>query len=209
MVESEEWYVASSGQMVTNEKNTPLLAVGDGSSGYYAESAEDTRLANDSIGVTSEMINFSNVVSKTPTTANITSKVKFTAPFDIIVYTANGGGGSPEVEIQVSADGQTWDSIAVVKFAQMQRYRCRTKVAYETAGDVYVRVAHTGGSTKAVIYDIYILNAGEHTQEYLGIRAIEEVPAVSNGVFYNVLGQQVDKNYKGIVIRDGKKMILR
>ena len=209
MVESEEWYVASSGQMVTNEKNNPLLAVGDGSSGYYAESAEDTRLANDSIGVTSEMINFSNVVSKTPTTANITSKVKFTAPFDIIVYTANGGGGSPEVEIQVSADGQTWDSIAVVKFAKMQRYRCRTKVAYETAGDVYVRVAHTGGSTKAVIYDIYVLNAGEHTQEYLGIRAIEEAPAVTGGVTYNLFGQKVGADYKGIVIRDGKKLILR
>ena len=208
-VESEDWVIASSGQIVTNESNTPILGVGDGSNGYYAESAEDTRLANDSIGVTSEMINFKGKVSGTPYTASISSKQKFAGPFDIIVYTANGGTGNPDVDLQVSTDGQQWDSIASVNYAQTRRYRCRTKVAYNETNEVYVRVAHMGGGSDAIVYDIYILNAGEHTQEVLGIRAIEDVPAVINGVTYNLFGQQVDKNYKGIVIRNGKKMILR
>ena len=208
-VESEDWIIASSGQVITNENGTIAYGVGDGTSGYFAETAEDTRLANDSIGITANMVNFKGRSGNTPFTATISSKQKFAGPFDIIVYTANGGTGHPDVDIQISADGQTWDSIASVNYAQTRRYRCRTKVAYNEANEVYVRVAHMGGGSDAIVYDIYILNAGEHTQEVLGIRAIEDVPAVINGVTYNLFGQQVDKNYKGIVIRNGKKMILR
>ncbi len=36
-----------------------------------------------------------------------------------------------------------------------------------------------------------------------------EVPQVRNGIRYNVMGQPVGKDYKGLVIEDGKKMIVR
>lgn len=37
--------------------------------------------------------------------------------------------------------------------------------------------------------------------------AVENVTLRENGIRYNLLGQQVDENYKGVVILNGKKMI--
>ena len=44
-----------------------------------------------------------------------------------------------------------------------------------------------------------------------GIENIEadKAKAVNNGKIYNLSGQQVGKNYKGVVIKDGKKLINR
>lgn len=39
--------------------------------------------------------------------------------------------------------------------------------------------------------------------------AIENVSVKNNGIRYNLLGQEVDENYKGIVILNGQKMIVR
>lgn len=41
-----------------------------------------------------------------------------------------------------------------------------------------------------------------------GISSIEAENANSNKM-YNLAGQRVDKNYKGIVIKDGKKFIVK
>ena len=39
--------------------------------------------------------------------------------------------------------------------------------------------------------------------------AVENTQTIKNGIMYNILGQQVDENYKGIVILDGKKILRR
>ena len=42
-----------------------------------------------------------------------------------------------------------------------------------------------------------------------GKTAIENVSLQNNGIRYNMLGQEVDENYKGVVICNGQKMIVR
>jgi len=39
--------------------------------------------------------------------------------------------------------------------------------------------------------------------------AIDNVSVRNNGIRYNLLGQEVDENYKGVVILNGQKMIVR
>lgn len=40
-----------------------------------------------------------------------------------------------------------------------------------------------------------------------GIATVKNEASQNNGAIYNVAGQQVDKNYKGLVIKNGKKML--
>lgn len=45
--------------------------------------------------------------------------------------------------------------------------------------------------------------------EKQGTEGVENVSVRNNGIRYNILGQQVDENYKGIVVINGKKTIVR
>jgi hypothetical protein len=45
--------------------------------------------------------------------------------------------------------------------------------------------------------------------EKSGTQGLENVSIRNNGIRYNILGQQVDENYKGIVVINGKKTIVR
>jgi alpha-amylase len=40
-----------------------------------------------------------------------------------------------------------------------------------------------------------------------GINEVSNTPSTSRGTYYNLAGQKVDKNYKGIVIVNGKKYL--
>lgn len=55
---------------------------------------------------------------------------------------------------------------------------------------------------KFTISRVYLEKESEET-------AVENVSLQENGIRYNLLGQPVDENYKGIVILNGKKMIQR
>ena len=46
----------------------------------------------------------------------------------------------------------------------------------------------------------------EVTSGASGIQAVKTVKA-GNGFIYNLAGQRVDANYKGVVIKNGQKMI--
>ena len=45
--------------------------------------------------------------------------------------------------------------------------------------------------------------------EKAGATAIDNVSVRNNGIRYNLLGQPVGEDYKGVVILNGKKMIVR
>ena len=64
----------------------------------------------------------------------------------------------------------------------------------ENAGDVVV--SNTNGCH---IYKITVASASN-------VQAVKTI-VVDNGYFYNLAGQRVDANYKGVVIKNGKKMI--
>ena len=42
-----------------------------------------------------------------------------------------------------------------------------------------------------------------------GVETIVANPLPSSNVLYNLSGQRVDENYKGLVIKNGRKMIMR
>ena len=54
----------------------------------------------------------------------------------------------------------------------------------------------------------YVDNVKLYFQKSGEENAVESISAVkSNGAIYNIYGQKVDENYRGIVIKDGKKYI--
>lgn len=42
-----------------------------------------------------------------------------------------------------------------------------------------------------------------------GISKVENLEVAKDGKIFNLAGQQVGKNYKGIVIKNGKKMVIK
>ena len=195
------WILKSAGQVLTGELTSGgEAAVGNGATGYFAETAEDM------IGgiPTKGKITFGGKANNNPYTASIETTGKYAAPFDVVVYVTNGGTGEPNLEIQVSADGEKWDSIGTLKMATTQRYYKKTRVSYETAGEYYVRVAQVSGSSKAQVYDIYILNNGEESKKYdaetVGIDGVNAASAVAYDEIFSVNGVRQNSLRKGLNI---------
>ena len=70
---------------------------------------------------------------------------------------------------------------------------------YVAAGSFYVIASRYAGASAARIVWL------DGSEEATAIKEVKKV--VEDGVIYNLAGQQVDANYKGIVIKNGKKMI--
>jgi len=198
-----EWTLESQGQVITWENTSPKYDVGDGSN-YNPETPEDAMLANDSVGITAYMVNFGGKTSGEPYNARLRSNKAFAGPFDIVVYASNGNGSNyPQIQIQTSADGTVWDSLSTVKMAETKRLWKRTQVSYESETPVYVRLAHIGGGTKGIIYNVYLLNAGTHTQEYItGIVDINSGNAAMGNIshIYNLNGVRQSSLQHGVNI---------
>jgi hypothetical protein len=64
-----------------------------------------------------------------------------------------------------------------------------------------MKIARSTASTNVFITKIVITRGGS-----TGISTVKTV-RVADGAIYNLAGQKVDKNYKGVVIMNGKKMI--
>ena len=195
------WILKSAGQVLTGELQLAAEAkVGNAATGRYAETAEDLLGGAPTKGV----MTFGGKTSGEPYTASIETTDKYAAPFDVVTYIGNGNGsGAAIMEVQVSADGVTWDSVGVAKMAGTQRYYKRTRVNVEKTGEYYVRLAQVGGSTKAQVYDVFILNNGEHSQAYdpTGIENVNDNAAemISSEIF-NLNGVRVNGLQNGINI---------
>ena len=66
---------------------------------------------------------------------------------------------------------------------------------------VKVLAIQSGVAGSFVVSRVFLEKAGE--------TAFENVSLQNNGIRYNMLGQEVDENYKGVVICNGQKMIVR
>jgi hypothetical protein len=60
--------------------------------------------------------------------------------------------------------------------------------------------------TQSKAINVYVITVNAELPEATGIRTIN-VETVSNGAIYNLSGQRVDENYRGVVIKNGKKQI--
>ncbi len=73
-----------------------------------------------------------------------------------------------------------------------------------TAGKAYLDLSGTGGAKDVEFLSFVFGDEGEETD---GIKAVSTT--VENGVRYNLAGQKVGADYKGIVIVNGKKVIIK
>ncbi len=210
------WVIKSAGQVLTLEGNLDAQpGVGNGAANRFAEEAVDAVAGAPSKGC----ITFGGKTSGDPYTATIETTGKHAAPFDVVVMAGNGDGGAIHMNIEVSTDGTTWTKIGDVKFAGTKRYWKRTRVAYNEIGEVYVRVAHVGGKTKAQVYDIFLFNNGEYSKQYVDEALGIELPSVNGaeviGIqIYNASGIQQSELGRGLnIVRqlysDGSVKVLK
>mgnify|MGYP002729724405 CR=1 FL=1 len=66
----------------------------------------------------------------------------------------------------------------------------------------YLEVANSASSAKC-------FSLGDHSGSTTGITSVKNEAAGNNAPMYNLAGQLVDKSYKGIVIKNGKKIVLK
>ena len=195
-----QWTIETEGQVVTGETNLkPEVGVGNGATGRFAETAFDA------IGTpTNGVVDFGGKVSGEPYTMRVVSNEKFAAPFDVVVYLGNGSTGSPNIEIQVSADGENWTKIGDVNFCTTQRYWKKTRVHQGEEGEFFVRLAQVGGSSKAQLYDVLVIT----TTAEVGIEEISEDNVRGKQQMFDLYGRQIQAPAAGqIFILNGKKAV--
>jgi len=149
-------------------------------------------------------------VSGDPYTASVETVDKYAAPFDVVVYAnqGNSDGATVNCEIQVSADGETWSAIGDVKFAYTMRHIKKTRLHYSEAGDVYVRLAQVGGSTKGQICDIYVIST-DGTTGIDAITANDEKSAKSQYTI-DLMGRRAGAMVSGqMYLKDGKIVLVK
>ena len=61
----------------------------------------------------------------------------------------------------------------------------------------------------AMIDNVELKYYGTHSSKVTGIEGISTPTAKSDGRIYNLAGQAVDASYKGIVIKNGKKVLVK
>ena len=66
----------------------------------------------------------------------------------------------------------------------------------------YLEVANSASPAKC-------FSLGDHSGSTTGITSVKNEAAGNNAPMYNLAGQLVDKGYKGIVIKNGKKIVLK
>lgn len=114
------------------------------------------------------------------------------------------GGAATTVDTDLKpSDGKTIGADNIYCLANKSKgvgfYRVETGVQIP-ANKAYLEIA-TPASTSAKYYSIGI---GGNTT---GIQAIQQNSVKADGIMYSLSGQRVGKDYKGIVICNGKKMI--
>ena len=199
-----QWAIKSNGQVFTGETNLSpagyAYTAGASANRYY-----DTAL--DCIGgnATQGALTFGGKKSGEPYSGRLESTVPFEAPFDIVIYGGNGSTDQPNIQIEVSADGETWTSLGLANAATTQRHIRKTRVHYDEAGTYYVRLNQTGGASKFQVYDLLVVSTDGKT----GIETAT-LQRCNAGIIYDLFGRQVESPVKGqIYFQDGKKMILR
>ena len=199
-----QWAIKSNGQVFTGETNLSpagyAYTPGASANRYY-----DTAL--DCIGgnATQGALTFGGKKSGEPYSGRLESTVPFEAPFDIVIYGGNGSTDQPNIQIEVSADGETWTSLGLANAATTQRHIRKTRVHYDEAGTYYVRLNQIGGASKFQVYDLLVVSTDGKT----GIETAT-LQRCNAGIIYDLFGRQVESPVKGqIYFQDGKKMILR
>ena len=200
-----DWVAKSIGQVMVWESLNLGYNIGD-TSMRNPDAVEDMVGVNDEQGITVNAMTFGKQPSDGPFNASLETVSKQQAPFDVIVYAGNGNEGEiPTMQIEVSADGENWTKLGDINYSLIKRNWKRTKVSYEGADEVYVRVLHTAAKSSGQIYDIYVMNNGEKSSQYSeaaldGIETLLPAGDVVRTEIYTVNGARVNSMVKGVNI---------
>lgn len=202
-----QWIVKTQGQVITGETQLlPDPGVGiNGAVGRYADHVLD------GIGgaPTRGTIDFGAKRSGEPYSMSIETTGTFSGEFDVVAYLGNGSTGTPYIGIQTSLDGKQWTTADTLNFSTNQRYWKKTRTHIVTDEPLYVRVAQIGGSSKAQLYDIYIIRTS-------GTSGIENIirnsePAAHlriEGPAYDLQGRRTNAS-RGLQIRSGRVVLIK
>lgn len=200
--ESGDWRIKSIGQVMTWEKLDLKNNIGD-TNYRNPDSAEDAIGVNDQMGITNNAVTFGKQPTGGPFNASLESTVAFQAPFDVVIYAGNGNAGEiPTMQVETSADGETWTKLGDVNYSLIKRNYKKTHLSYEGTDQVYVRIVHTAAKSSGQVYDIYIMNNGEYSQSSDVTTAINDVQsseAVRSEV-YSINGVRANAAVRGISI---------
>ena len=203
--EANGWILKSIGQVMTWESLNLGYNIGD-TSMRNPDSVEDMVGVNDSIGITPNAVTFGKQPSDGPFNASLETTAKYQAPFDVIVYAGNGNEGEiPTMQIEVSADGENWTKLGDVDYSLIKRNWKRTKLSYEGADEVFVRILHTAAKSSGQIYDIYVMNNGAYSATYSeqgldGIATLQPAGNIVRTEIFSANGTQVSSMSRGINI---------
>ena len=124
-------------------------------------------------------------------------------------YRLTTGEGSETVidtDLKVSDGTATSsDKIAVYGLATVDGQDGFYKASAGTT--IPVKCAYLEVDNSASLARFYSL--GDHSGSTTGITSVKNEAAGNNAPMYNLAGQSVDKGYKGIVIKNGKKIVLK
>ena len=201
--ESGDWRIKSIGQVMTWEKLDLKNNIGD-TNYRNPDSAEDAIGVNDQMGITNNAVTFGKQPTGGPFNASLESTVAFQAPFDVVIYAGNGNAGEiPTMQVETSVDGETWTKLGDVNYSLIKRNYKKTHLSYEGTDKVYVRIHHTDAKSSGQVYDIYIMNNGEYSQNYDEISAsINEIQSsdVVRTEVYSLNGVRANAAVRGISI---------
>ncbi|MCI5506534.1 MAG: chitobiase/beta-hexosaminidase C-terminal domain-containing protein [Prevotella sp.] len=201
--EAGDWRIKSIGQVMTWESLDYKFNIGD-TNYRNPDAAEDVIGVNDKEGITRDAITFGKQPSGGPFNASLESTVPFQAPFDVVIYAGNGNDGEiPTMQVETSADGETWTKLGDVNYSLIKRNWKKTHLSYEGTDKVYVRILHTNAKSSGQVYDLYIMNNGEYSQGHDDITtAISDVQSsdVVRTEVYSLNGVRANAAARGISI---------
>lgn len=200
--EAEGWRIKSIGQVVVWESLDYKYNIGD-TNYRNPDTPEDVIGANDSIGITRDAITFGKQPTGGPFNASLESTQKYQAPFDIVIYAGNGNEGAiPTMQVEVSPDGETWTKVGDVDYSLIKRNWKRTQLSYEAIDQVYVRIIHTNAKSSGQIYDLYVMNNGQKSQQYTETPITTPTPEgkVIRTQVYTLHGTRTANTPRGIAI---------
>lgn len=202
------WEVRTLGQVMYWQNNEVKHNVGDGDA-YNPETALD-----DDEDATSYCITFggtgasnSDGVSGPAFTGSIQSTEKFQGPFDIVSNICTTSSSSITVKAYVTTDTLSgeWTEVGDLKTGTQKRLWKHTVLGYEGTDSVFVKVC---GNSGAGVFDLFIMNAGELSEEYLS--GIVDIQTGNDGCgeiirtdIYSINGTRRDNLAKGLnIIRE-------
>ena len=139
-----------------------------------------------------------------PTVLEIPAEVKVALEGETVELTLPSNVWYEDMEIDadewIAEDGESVVKIVVVEGEEYEEFQYQVALTLDIEAADAPRTGVVEINALGKIYTINVIQGDAAT-------GVENVESVLNGKTYNLLGVEVDENYKGIVIKNGQKFI--